>query len=79
MGLFYYSNVNTRISGLFQCLLLWLMPWLCESVVLIEIECSHGVMKGSLGATRLLCFYTRLTRMPGGVCLDLLERVTGDD
>ena len=49
------------------------LPWPCESVVLIEIECSQREMKGSLGATRLLCFYTRLTRMPGGVCLDLLE------
>ena len=48
------------------------LPWLRESVVLTEIECSQSVVKGSLGATMSLCFYARLTRMPGGVCLDLL-------
>ena len=45
------------------------LPWLRESVVLTEIECSQSVVKGSLGATVLLCFYARLTRPDAGWCV----------
>ena len=31
------------------------LPWLRESVVLIEIECSQSVVKGSLRATMRRC------------------------